>query len=200
MSDGRLWQRLREEGAEAFCRRTGATLEADTGRVRLAVLNGTLVLDPAAECMEWHVGTGEAPATFPDLTVEATAVNYLLSAVELPLANRWISPLDVPSWQPFFRGPHALPNAELEAAFGEAPEAFREAAEALGGTPLTFADLSYEFAALPRVKLAVLLWRGDEEFPARVRFLVDETITQHLAVDAALGVAHLVTDRLIATV
>jgi len=200
MADERLWQCLVEETPERFCCRTGAELDAATGCIHLPVLTGTLVLDPAAQSVEWLAGEGADPATFPDLRVEATATNYLLSVRELPFVGKWISPQELPSGAMFLRGQHALPTAELEAAFGEGLDAFKQAAERLGGSPLTFADASYEFRVLPRVKLAVLLWRGDDEFPARARFLVDDSLRHHLALDAVLGIAHLVTDRLIATV
>jgi hypothetical protein len=197
MTDERLWQRLREETPEQFCLRTGAEFEPSTGRYRLPVLNGTLVLDAAEQHLEWISWEADKPIEFPDLTVQATAVSFLLGAQDLPFSGKWISPLELPSGEMFLRGPHGLPTAMLEAAFGETPEAFQRAAEAIGGAPLTFADVSYEFRVLPRVKLAVLLWRGDDEFPARVRFLVDDTIDQHLAIDAVLAVTHIVTDRLI---
>lgn len=196
MLDSHLWLKLREEDPEQLCRRTGAELDPATGAIRLAVLNGTLILDPQAERLEWHGPESGAPAEFPDMTVAAAAVNYLLSAKDIPLSNKWISPLELPSGEMFMRGPHGLPTEQLETAFDEAPDAFRAAAEALGGSPLTFADLAYEFRVFPRVKLAVLLWRGDDEFPARVRFLVDETASEHLAIDATLAVIHIVTDRL----
>lgn len=198
MTDQRLWQRLQEETPEQFCLRTGAEFEPSTGRYRLPVLNGTLVLDAVEQHLEWISWEADAPVEFPDLTVQATAVSYLLNVKDLPFAGKWISPQELPDGGMFLRGPHGLPTALLEDAFGEALEAFRRAAESLGGTPLTFADASYEFRVLPRVKLAVLLWRGDDEFPPRARFLVDETVGEHLAIDAVLGVAHLVTDRLIA--
>jgi hypothetical protein len=194
-----LWEKLREEGAEAFCRRTGAELDAETGCLTLAALNGTLVLNATEERLEWGAEGDLCPEEFPELSLQASAINYLLSAKEIPLAHKWIGPQELPEGEMFLRGPHGLPVGLLEEAFGERPEAFAAAALALGGGPLTFADLAYEFQVFPRVKVAVLLWRGDDEFPARARFLVDETMSTHLAIDAVLAVTHIVTDRLIAS-
>ena len=38
----------------------------------------------------------------------------------------------------------------------------------LGGTRVTGGDLAYRFWALPRIPLMIVLWKGDEEFPAVV--------------------------------
>lgn len=71
---------------------------------------------------------------------------------------------------------------------GEA-EAFREAANRLGGTFLEFGDVSASFRAFPRVRLAVVWWEGDEEFPANASVLFDSSGSHALPIDgfATLG-------------
>jgi hypothetical protein len=68
-------------------------------------------------------------------------------------------------------------------------DAFRRAADELGGEPLPMGDAGYAFRVLPRVLLAVVWWGGDEEFPANATVLFDRTAGTYLPTDglAILG-------------
>ncbi len=185
-----LWEKLASEMPEQTCERTGAVYDKEHGCFLLSVLHKQLCLDPKNQqclCMDTAL-------TEHDLLLAAL---YMSGAQAVPLAHRWISPLELPTGAMFFRGQHALPTGHLEEAFGTDKESFQHAAQALGGCPLTFADSSYAFSVFPRVPVAVLLWLADDEFPARGRFLVDETIQAHLSLDAILGVCELVTMALL---
>ena len=67
--------------------------------------------------------------------------------------------------------------------------AFRRAAETLGGELLDIGDAAYAFCALPQLPMAVVWWAGDEEFPAKASVLFDETASHYLPTDglAILG-------------
>lgn len=192
-----LWEKLAHEPPDETCRRTGAEYDAATGRLTLRVLDAVLVADTAAQTLGFVDPVSGAPAGALDVSAEVAACAYLVSAKDVPLAHNWITPQELPSGAMFFRGQHAVSTAGLEAAFGTSVEAFHAAAEAAGGCRLTFADASHEFRVFPRLPVAVLLWVADDEFPARVRFLVDETAGEHLALDAMLGVFEMVASRLI---
>ena len=49
------------------------------------------------------------------------------------------------------------------------------------------ADQAYSFRIAPRTPVAVLLWEGDNEFPAESKLLFDRTIVEHLALDIIFG-------------
>ena len=55
--------------------------------------------------------------------------------------------------------------------FGTRIEAFRKAAQALGGLPLKHGDAAYEFELLDQYRLRLLVWEGDEEFPPNAQLL-----------------------------
>ena len=62
-------------------------------------------------------------------------------------------------------------------AFGERPELLRDlAADIYGATPIEYGDVSVAFRALPLVPVALILWRGDDEFPPEGNVLFDESI------------------------
>lgn len=184
-----LWQRLQAESPEAVARR--AAVEFDAARqAYLVPLCGQVVrLLPAARSVEDGPGGYEPPLV---------CVQYLLSAQDEPLAGELVSPRTLPSGDFFFRGPHDFPTERLVLAFGERAEAFRKAAEKIGGRAVAAGDAAYEFAALPRVPMTVILWQTDEEFPARVQILLDRGAHRQLPLDALLVLANVLAKRLIA--
>jgi hypothetical protein len=109
-----------------------------------------------------------------------TILHYLLEAQSEGLAGKWVSEQEIPGGSLFFRGVHAFQTQPLEQFFGERPDLFAAAAERLGGTRVTGGDLAYRFWALPRIPLMIVLWKGDEEFPAAVNIRFDATIQHHL--------------------
>ena len=85
------------------------------------------------------------------------------------------------------------PDAEF---FQSRQESFRKACEALGGKPLPTGDISYSIEVFDGLPLAVQLWLGDEEFPARLRYLWDENALQYLKYETMYYARGLLLERL----
>ena len=66
---------------------------------------------------------------------------------------------------------------------------FSKRCEQLDGVPLQMADQAYSFRIASRTPVAVLLWEGDDEFPAESKILFDRTIVEHLALDIIFALA-----------
>jgi len=78
----------------------------------------------------------------------------------------------------------------LARAFGESPETYTEAAHVLKGISLTgLPGLAFAFAPLPHIRLAAILYPGDEEFAARASVLFDAAASHYMTTDglALLG-------------
>ncbi len=125
----------------------------------------------------------------PPIHYQIIILHYLLTADGTPLADRWISFRDLPGGRVYnkvFRKRACLP---LIRTFGYDVEAFIRAAEALGGERLTFGDASFLFRILPRIRLAVILWAGDEELPPSANVLYDAASEHYLPTEdlAVLG-------------
>ncbi|MGI6010019.1 MAG: DUF3786 domain-containing protein [Ruminococcus sp.] len=50
----------------------------------------------------------------------------------------------------------------------------------MGGIKLEKGDVSYEFEAFPQIKLRMVFWEADEDFPAQVQVLVDKRVTDFI--------------------
>lgn len=55
--------------------------------------------------------------------------------------------------------------------FGTRIDAFRTAAEKMGGIPLRHGDAGYEFTLFDNYRLRLLVWEGDDEFPPNAQLL-----------------------------
>lgn len=64
--------------------------------------------------------------------------------------------------------------------FDRDPAAFHRACRALGGTPLTGCDMGYAVELFDGLPIGVKFWHSDEEFPACIRWFLDENALQYL--------------------
>jgi hypothetical protein len=190
--DARFFQQLSAMKPAEVCRRTLAQWNGEKGCYRLTAWGGEYEVDPKpGEIRPGSAGT-RAVSNESGLTI----IFYLLGGQDLPLTGEWISEKDIPGGEGFFRGPHAVPSHLITDRFGEDVEGFRAVCARLGGKPLDMADAAYVFRILPRVPAAVLLWRGDEEFPAEAKLLFDRMIGAHLPLDCVFALAGELCERI----
>jgi hypothetical protein len=135
--------------------------------------------------------TGEEMPSF----IQSIILTYLATADGTTPSSRWIGFRDLPDGMFYVQAFEGYSGGRLVrelAGFGASSggiEAFRRAAESLGGEPLALGDAGYVFTALPRVHLALVYWEGDEEFPSQARVLFEDTAAHYLPTDglAILG-------------
>ena len=123
-------------------------------------------------------------------------IHYLLNSKEIAISNEWISEKDIPGGTTFFRGPHEIPTNLISLRFNNNINKFKKRCEQLHGIPLNMADAAYIFEITPRIPVAVLYWRGDDEFQAESKILYDRTIAEHLASDIIYALAVGICERL----
>ena len=85
------------------------------------------------------------------------------------------------------------PDAEL---FAADPAAFRAACEALGGEPMTGADVGYAMELLDGVKIFVKLWFADEDFPAKLVCLWEENVLHYIRYETTWYALGLLLERI----
>ncbi|MBQ7801036.1 MAG: DUF3786 domain-containing protein [Oscillospiraceae bacterium] len=76
------------------------------------------------------------------------------------------------------------------------PEGFRAACLALGGEPMTGADISFSFEVFDGLPIAVQFWHGDEEFAPRLRYLWDENARMYIRYETMYFAVNLLLRRL----
>ena len=181
----KLWADVAALDPADVCARSGArSVEAGNGGVAYEVpfMNGVYRVSPA----EKRVSVPEnSPAGDGELDLLLLA--YLVDSKAIDLGGKWISEKEVPGGSLFFTGPHKMPLDGLAERYGSSPADFLSAGRKLGGTSLEYGDASIAFKALPRIPLAFVLWEVDDEFPAEVTVMFDESVYRHFPVDVILA-------------
>lgn len=110
-------------------------------------------------------------------------VNYLLAEKKEKPEGKWLSEKDLVGGVTFFRGPHKIPTELISEAFGNDLESLQQRCLQLGGIPLNMADCSFSFEIIGSIKIALLYWQGDEDFPAEAKLLIDSSVAGQLRLD-----------------
>lgn len=183
---------LRQREPRVFASKTGADFEQ--GRLRVKFYG------------EQHI------ITFPELEVSVEATRktcglnrssmffyYLLTADGAPFTDKWIAFRELPGGMFYHQAYQGYSGDRLAKAIDNHVSVFERAAKNLGGRRLDLGDASFEFYALPRVRVAAVYYVGDEDFPASANVLFDASASHYLPTDALAGVGSSLVDRLTGT-
>jgi len=91
--------------------------------------------------------------------------------------GEWISFQEIPDGRFYMDAFQRRAKNPMVATFGERPEdLLKVATELYGAVPFNQGDVSVVVHALPLVSIALILWKGDEEFPPEGNVLFDRSI------------------------
>jgi hypothetical protein len=110
----------------------------------------------------------------------------------------WVSFQEVPDGKFYLDAFHRRAKNPLVQAFGETPERLVTlASQAYGARSLEQGDASVLVQALPRIHVALILWKGDDEFPPEGNILFDRSIIGMLSAEDIAWLAGMVVYPLI---
>ena len=115
---------------------------------------------------------------------------YLNAADGTPHAGQWIGYRELPGGLFYHQAFQGYSGDRLARAFGGDPPAFARAGLTIGGAPLPeLADWAFAVDPLPALRLAAILWPGDDEFAGRASILFDAAAPHFMPTDglALLG-------------
>lgn len=167
---------------------------------RLVVRCGGILEDQQIQLTYWGTAVG---ISWPDLKARkledgsecsvydaGMLLYYLREADGTPIADRWIGYRELPGGSFYSQAFQGYSGERLARTFGKQPEAYVQAAQALDGIPLTaLPGVAFAFLPIPRIRLAAILYPGDEEFAARASVLFDAAASHYMTTDglALLG-------------
>lgn len=140
----------------------------------------------------------QADGSPADVNAAILLLLYLLESTGRPLEGRWISFEQLPGGPGYlasFRGRVVVPVLK---AFGPRPDRLLEAAKQLDGEPMTMGDVAVVIPALPRVPIAYVLWRGDDEFAPSISVVFDASVEGYLDAEVLTALAERTSRRLVA--
>jgi len=183
------WHALAGLDPKTVCERAAVAYAAESGGYTCPSLGQDVAVDVARHRLTCESPTGALLLGRLGYFSRISILHYLVHAQSLPVSGRLVAPGDLASGQLYFRGSHILPTDRVAKAYGDSPERFLARGRALGGQAITYGDASVRLFPLPRVPVVVVLWRGDDEFPARASLLFDATCEAHLAADVLWSTA-----------
>jgi len=133
----------------------------------------------------------------PALWEKILLLHYFNTSAGTPLTKKLINFKDLPE------GKIYLPNFEKRAVapllgrFGKNPDEVGKAASKIGGKVAEFGDYSVVIPAFPCVPITLVFWKADEEFPARLSILFDESVSSYLPKEDIILSAQMLAFRLI---
>ncbi len=177
------WERLQEMDPRDVCARARAEYEKESKSYRLNSFGIDVtvsVTDRTISCPERdHDILSGSVWEYSGLTY----VWYLVSAQEASLSGQLVRPDNLRGGHLFSKGTHVLPLKELAEKYDTAVEEFYGRAKLFNAESVKYGDAAIQLMPLPRIPVTVILWKGDDEFPARADFLFDSSCESCLPVD-----------------
>jgi hypothetical protein len=125
-------------------------------------------------------------------------LHYMLSPAPPFLTGNWVSYREIPGASFYYDAFVRRAIDPLKKVFGQNVAGLLQAAEILGGQAIDTGDVGCEFRLLPRVPVRLILWAGDDEFPAEANMVFDENIKEILSPEDIAWLAGMLVYRLIA--
>jgi hypothetical protein len=185
-----IWKEFEDRDPGEITGRTGAPYQE--GVYHLAFLDRTLLLSPVRR----QVQIAGAPEAEPGFRLCLTALQYLLR-IDPARLGPGISPLELPGGATFFRGHHSLPGGPLEERFGRDAAGFLAAGQKLHGEARPAGDAAVALEVFPGLRVEVILWQADDEFPAQVSFTLPGHLDRFWFLDAVWGLLNLLAQELL---
>jgi len=189
--EGKAWELLAAANPAAVAERAAVSFDPASGCYRLPSFGRHFSVHPGDRRFVSLEPAGEVFLKRDAGFFQLTALWYLVKASLTRPSGTLVRPARLPGGEIFLRGTHVLPLDALAAKYATRPEAFLEAGAALGGRPAAHGDAAIVLCPMPKVPTTVLLWTGDDEFPARTDLLFDATCTAHLPLDILWSIAML---------
>jgi hypothetical protein len=174
---------LRAKVSTELIEKSGCQVDA-AGNYCLDFMGRAYVID-RSEFEVRRADTNEAAPAF----IQSILLTYLDTADGTPPSERWISFRELPDglfYASAFQG--YTGDALLRDVRGSLGT-FQHAAEAVQGEVLAVGDAGHAFRVLPRLRLAVVMWQGDEDFGPQLHVLFEDTAAHYMPTEglAILG-------------
>jgi hypothetical protein len=172
---------LRSADIEERAEKSGALLEKEEHGgylIRLTFLHRRCLIHFPEGRITFQENDEEVP-----LWSKILLLHYLIKAQGNPLAGEWVNFRQLSGGDTYYPAFVKRSQKPLLDFFAHQLELLEEAAQSLGGRNLSEGDRAVVIPALPRVPIALIFWRGDEEFPPESRILFDATVPTYLSTE-----------------
>lgn len=154
---------------EALAVRSGAVYDPDAGTFAMRLLGARLLV-------AWPDGTISFPDGDRELSEYASilVLRYLLEGRCAESTGKFLAYQEMPWGDVYFANFRGRCILRLAYGFGQDLERFSRACTALGGVPVPMGDRAFELPFLENLRIRLILWEGDEEFPPSAQILFSD--------------------------
>lgn len=185
-------EQLSADACERLSVRSGFE-STEQGELRIPFLNRRYRLScPGLEFTDASADNKEIP-----LQEQVLILHYLQADVPAGPSGDWVAYREIPGAAFYFGAFVKRAVDPLKKAFGQDIAGFGRAAAQLMAEPLEIGDAGYEFRVFPRVPVRLVLYAGDEEFPAEANILFNRSIGRMLSPEDVAWMAGMLVYRLI---
>lgn len=178
-------EELKDKDLELLANLSGAVIGRDKqGRKRLFLqaLNQTVSIT----WPDFSFSSEKPEAEIP-IQQQILYLHYLCgvwSSKGAGASGEWISFQEIPDGRFYMDAFQRRAKNPMVTTFGEKPDLLlKVASELYGAVPFDQGDVSVVVRALPLVPIALILWKGDEEFPPEGNVLFDRSIMKLLSAE-----------------
>ena len=152
-----------------------------------------------------HISWPDMKFTSPDSKIEIPIQQKILMLHYLngtrsgtKVSGEWIGFQEIPDGRFYLDAFTKRAKIPLVNGFGNNPEQLRKlAAMAYDAKPFDHGDQSVLIQAFPRISLALIIWKGDDEFPPDGNILFDRSISNILSAEDVAWLSGMVVYPLI---
>ena len=131
-------------------------------------------------------------------TQSVLLLHYLIGAGKDSHCGEWIAFHEIPEGKFYLEPFNKRAQIPLLNTFGENPELLTKAAEKLyNAVSVDIGDVAVVVKALPLIPMALVLWRGDEDFQPEAKILFDKSVKKILSAEDAAWLAGMLVYPLI---
>jgi len=183
------WQRLEALEPEEVVKRAGVAFDAGSSVYTVNVYGWPVQVSTRSKTivggnpqMDTVIGRY---AYFSRISI----LSYLANAKNVPPTGHQIKPTADGALEKLFQGSHELPLDRISSRYDGQPESFIEKGQLYNGKRGALGDVSLKLEPFDRLPVELVLWFGDDEFPARGDLLFDSTCNLHVPPDIIWSIA-----------
>ena len=132
------------------------------------------------------------------LTIEERALIllYLCQASGEPLTEKWISLSELPGGIMHYNHFKEESLKPIAGYFSQQPEKLIQAAHYWGGYEIGVGDVGVAIPVFPHMVVGIILWLGDEEFPASANMVLDAVAPKYSSTAELITLGTVVSKRI----
>lgn len=126
-------------------------------------------------------------------------LNYLTySSFHIPVTSKWLSLKDIANGGAlFYPAFYKSSISNITTTFGNSIDDFEDISLELNAKPIKFGDKGFVFDVLPKIKIGIIVWGGDEDMTPSSSVLFESSIQHLLHIETIIGVGMNLVQRII---